>query len=36
MDYKANKVGMAKTRLYHKIFKVKGSVADFDNFIRNF
>lgn len=36
MDYKANKVGMTKTRLYQKIFKVKGSVADFDNFIRNF
>ena len=36
LDFRANKVSMTKTRLYKKIFKTKGSVADFDCFIRNF
>ena len=36
LDFRANKVSMTKTRLYKKIFKTKGSVADFDGFIRNF
>ena len=35
LDCKANKVSMTKTRLYQKMFKKKGSVSDFDEFIRN-
>ncbi len=36
LDCKANRVSMLKTRLYQKMFKKKGSVADFDEFIRDF
>lgn len=36
LGYKANKVSMTKVRLYQKIFKKKGTVSDFDNFIRKF
>ena len=36
LDCRANKISMTKTRLYLKIFKKKGSVADFDDFIRGF
>lgn len=36
LDCRANKISMTKTRLYLKIFKKKGSVSDFDDFIRGF
>ena len=36
MGCRANNLSMTKIRLYKKIFKKKGSVFDFDDFIRHF